>query len=295
MTYDNAGRIIDVVNGKFNEYNIPRLEIIDNIIPADNSTLFVCSGMQNLKDKFKNPDGTNYSSGQWCIRTNDLDLVGDGTHLSSFLMLGNFSFLGISYHDSCLMWLEILRDLGIRPDFVNIHRDGGHEKIWKDVEIRYSDDCVWTDGDIGGYCCEIFKDGIEIGNLVNTSGNMVDVGFGMERLLMFLEESNPDENCIIADHLRTITLLHKNGVHPGPQGRNFITRKLIRRCLGIEPLEFFKDTLYYDWFQQEYLKKENSIKSARSSLRRHKDKSYEFWKATYGLLPEEVDMLLKCN
>ena len=84
--------LIEVINIKFIKYGFPKLEICRNIVPTDNTTLFVCSGMQELKPKFANPDGRTHSSIQSCIRTNDLDSIGDGTHLSSFEMIGNFSF-----------------------------------------------------------------------------------------------------------------------------------------------------------------------------------------------------------
>ena len=47
--------------------------------------------------RLRSPDGSAYGSLQCCVRTNDLDLVGDGTHLTSFGMLGNFSFNGPEY------------------------------------------------------------------------------------------------------------------------------------------------------------------------------------------------------
>ena len=310
MTYDNAGRILKIVNEKFNRYGFPSLTINQNIIPSDNSTLFICSGMQELKSKFAEPDNSTYSSLQSCIRTNDLDSIGDGTHLSSFQMLGNFSFCGPEYQKSCEMWLEIFHKLQIVPDYVTYHPNcPQHQKIWQELGLSTveSTDCEWSDGNIGGYCTEIFKDNIEIGNLVNTSNAMTDVGFGWERLMMFAEhKSRVDEtslfpqvnNYILRDHLRTIELLHVNNIYPDNKGRNFITKKLIRRCLNEESLDFFQDyfkqdpqTAIFKWFADEDKRKTKAINSAKSSLIKHRNKDYQFWKESFGLLPFEIDKL----
>ena len=56
------------------------------------------------------------------------------------------------------------------------------------IEIREDNECVWTDGDITGYCTEFYKDDIEIGNIVNTLDTCIDVGFGLERILFILNK-----------------------------------------------------------------------------------------------------------
>jgi len=40
--------------------------------------------MQPLKPKFQQPNGSSYGNIQYCVRTNDIDEVGDGTHLTFF-------------------------------------------------------------------------------------------------------------------------------------------------------------------------------------------------------------------
>lgn len=266
--------------------------------------------MQELKPRFANPDGSTYSSLQSCIRTNDLDSIGDGTHLSSFQMLGNFSFCGPEYKKSCEMWLEILTELDIIPDYITYHPNcPQHQKIWTELGVPTTEslDCEWSDGNIGGYCTELFKNEIEIGNLVNTLGYSSDIGMGLERILMFAEhKTRIDEtrlfpnvdNYILRDHLRTIELLHVNNIYPDNKGRHFITKKLIRTCLNEASLDFFQDyfskipqTDIFKWFADENKRKTTAINSAKSSLIRHRNKDYSFWKESFGLLPFEIDKL----
>jgi hypothetical protein len=55
--------------------------------------------------------------------------------------------------------------------------------------VRHDSGCVWTDGNVGGFCSELFTpDGVEVGNLVNPLGHSIDVGFGYERILQVIEE-----------------------------------------------------------------------------------------------------------
>lgn len=98
----------------FGSFGFP-LVVDTNLIPPDDdlSTLFICSGMQPLKRRFREPDGSNYGSLQSCLRANDLDAVGDGTHLSYFEMLGNFRFGGDGYEESVELWSSLMRKLQV--------------------------------------------------------------------------------------------------------------------------------------------------------------------------------------
>ncbi len=79
-----------------------------SLVPeGDISVLFTTAGMQQFKPYYGAPEnaitdfGTkNIVTIQKCVRTGDIDEVGDATHLSFFEMLGNFSFGGYGKKDA---------------------------------------------------------------------------------------------------------------------------------------------------------------------------------------------------
>ena len=78
-----------------------------SIVPEnDPSVLFITAGMQPLIPYLMgqpHPLGTRIVDYQKCLRTNDLDSVGDSTHHTFFEMLGNWS-LGDYFKDEAISW-----------------------------------------------------------------------------------------------------------------------------------------------------------------------------------------------
>ena len=94
-----------------------------SVIPENDPTvLFTTAGMHPLVPYLlgqKHPQGTRLTDVQKCIRTGDIDDVGDPSHLTFFEMLGNWS-LGDYFKDQMIPWSwEFLTSpewLGIDPD-----------------------------------------------------------------------------------------------------------------------------------------------------------------------------------
>jgi hypothetical protein len=49
--------------------------------------------------------------------------------------------------------------------------------------------------------------------------------------------------------------------------------------------------VFQDWLEIERELRENRIKNAKRSWKRFKTRSPEFWKETFGIMPEEIKLL----
>ena len=112
------------------------------VVPEnDPSVLFNTAGMQPLIPYFMgepHPYGTRLCDYQKCIRTNDLDSIGDTTHHTFFEMLGNWS-LGDYFKDESIAWsFEFLTEyLNIPVERLAVTVFAGNELIPFD-EVSYN-------------------------------------------------------------------------------------------------------------------------------------------------------------
>lgn len=98
-----------------------------SVVPENDPTvLFTTAGMQPLVPYLtgqKHPMGARLADAQKCVRTDDIDEVGDNRHLTFFEMLGNWS-LGDYFKRESITWsYEFLTDekwLGIDPKKIYI-------------------------------------------------------------------------------------------------------------------------------------------------------------------------------
>lgn len=168
-----------------------RLTPSGSLIPAPGDpVLFTTSGMHPLTPYLMgrpHPLGQRLTGLQRCLRTTDLDEVGDDTHLTVFEMLGSWS-LGDYRGPQSLRWgFELLRDgFGIDPGRMYVTVFGGDQHLGPDYESWHTwdelglpvepttDENWWSNGPTGlcGPDSEIFVwTGNEIPQGTPTSDN----------------------------------------------------------------------------------------------------------------------------
>ncbi len=110
-----------------------------SVIPENDPTvLFTTAGMHPLVPYIlgqPHPAGRRLTDYQKCIRTGDIDSVGDPHHLTCFEMLGNWS-LGDYFKKEMIPWsYEFLtKELGIDPDKLSVTVFAGEDGIPRDEE-----------------------------------------------------------------------------------------------------------------------------------------------------------------
>jgi alanyl-tRNA synthetase len=113
-----------------------------SLVPEnDPSVLFTTAGMQPLVPYLlgeSHPQGKRLVNVQKCIRTQDIDEVGDATHDTFFEMLGNWS-LGDYFKEDAIKWsFELLTSkdegFGLDPKRLYITVFEGDENAPKDIE-----------------------------------------------------------------------------------------------------------------------------------------------------------------
>jgi len=202
-----------------------------SLIPeSDSSVLFTTAGMQQFKlyyigkRKAESDFGSlNTASVQRCVRTSDIEEVGDERHLTFFEMLGNFSFGGYWKKEAIKYAYEFITSpdwMNLKIDYVSVFggeealpSDNESEEVWKKVKGENKEnfeikkfgraDNFWGPTGEEGPCgptTEIYVNGIEIWNIVFNEYYQskdkflklleikgIDTGAGLERLAMVLQ------------------------------------------------------------------------------------------------------------
>ena len=283
---------------------------------SDGSTgvLFNVAGMQPLMPYLlgqKHPKGTRLCNIQGCVRTNDIDSVGDKSHVTFFEMMGSWSLGDYFKKERCQWSFELLTEvLGFDADHLaatvfagdeNAPRDeeGAQYRIesgfkkeniyylpasdnwWgleygpcgPDSEMFYIADVPDCGPDCGPGCsCGKYTElGNDVfmqyekhkdGHLTPLKQKNVDTGWGLERILAFLngtkdvymtdlfhpvieyiekktgmkygeDEEKTRSMRILADHLRTAVMLigDEARLTPSNAGAGYVLRRLIRRAV----------------------------------------------------------------
>ena len=256
-----------------------------SVRPFDSTTLFCTAGMQQFKPLFIDPSVTaTFANLQSCLRLGDLDEIGDGTHLLRFDMLGLFSFRRMTVGQAIDFWLGFLVEIGASPHHVTIHPDRMAE--WSPlyrgrVPIRADPECIWSDGSITGFCTEFYRDGVEIGNIVNPLGTCIDAGFGLDRLDALVNGTPPMTPAeILVEGIESIIA---SGYRPGPKAQGYVLRKLLRRLWAIG------GTLDHPYFRAEAARQQR-LRERYARLRpSHPDKPPEWWFDTHGIDLDEIE------
>ena len=192
-----------------------------SLVPANDPTvLFTTAGMHPLIPYLlgqKHPLGKRIVNVQKCIRTTDIDSVGDRAHHTFFEMLGNWSLGDYFKEDAIKFSFEFLtKELKIPKEKLsvtcfkgdsNAPKDTESEKMWKSLgisKIKFlgKEDNWWGPAGNTGPCgpdTEMFINGVEIWNDVFMQYNKtaegkftplqqknVDTGMGVERTLALL-------------------------------------------------------------------------------------------------------------
>ena len=283
---------------------------------SDGSTgvLFNVAGMQPLMPYLlgeKHPLGTRLCNVQGCVRTNDIESVGDKSHVTFFEMMGSWSLGDYFKKERCQWSFELLTEVfGFDADHLAATVFAGDENAPRDEEgaqyriasgfrkdrIYYlpAEDNWWgleygpcgpdsemfyvadvpdcgPDCGPGCHCGKYTELGNDVfmqyekhhdGTLTPLKQKNVDTGWGLERILAFLngtkdvyrtdvfvpviekieelsgaryeaDETKTRSMRILADHLRTAVMLigDESKLLPDNSGAGYILRRLIRRAV----------------------------------------------------------------
>ncbi|NLE41969.1 MAG: alanine--tRNA ligase, partial [Lentisphaerae bacterium] len=117
-----------------------------SLMPENDPTvLFTTAGMHPLVPYLMgepHPAGRRLTDVQKCVRTGDIDAVGDAAHLTFFEMLGNWS-LGDYFKREAITWSHefLTQKLGFAPERLNVTVFAGEGDIPADEEAA----AIWRE------------------------------------------------------------------------------------------------------------------------------------------------------
>ena len=248
-----------------------------SLLPTDPSVLFTTAGMQQFKSYYlgeNSPWGKNVTSCQKCIRTSDIEEVGDERHLTFFEMLGNFSFGGYWKKEAIgYAYGFVVKELGLEIDYVTVFEgeagvpeDKESAEIWKSIDSNIvvkkfgRTDNFWGPTGEEGPCgptTEIYVNGIEIWNIVFNEFYQqkdktlkpleikgVDTGMGLERLAMVAQKVPTVFDTDIFGGAETKEALIADGVLPSNKNQGYILRRLMRRVMTYSNFSVPQDPIW---------------------------------------------------
>ena len=162
----NTDETISVFTSFFRDRGHQPVESSSLLSPPGDPVLFTSAGMHPLTPYLTgqpHPLGRRLTGVQRCLRTTDLDEVGDRSHLTVFQMLGSWSLSDYGGPQSLRWGLELLCDgLGLTRELLYATVFGGDEQVGPDtlaqqtwgelglpVELLGPEDNWWSNGPTG--------------------------------------------------------------------------------------------------------------------------------------------------
>lgn len=176
---------------KHNHKVIPSAPLIPE---NDPSVLFTTAGMHPLVPYLlgeKHPAGNRLTDYQICVRTNDIEEVGDNRHCTFFEMLGNWSLGDYFKEESIKMSFEFLtKELNIPVEKLSVTCFGGNETIEKDEESA----SIWEKAGIPRERIYFLKDNWWIAGETGPCGSDTEIFYDIGKPKCSTE-CNPDCDC----------------------------------------------------------------------------------------------------
>lgn len=162
MRYMTSNEIRDTYLNYFKEHGHTIMPSASLIPVNDPTLLWNNAGVTPLKKYFDGsmiPVNKRMTSSQKCIRTNDIESVGDNTHHTFFEMLGNFSIGDYFKEEAIKMSYELLTG----ENYFAFPKDKLYFTVYKDDDDAYN---YWI------------KEGVDPSHIVRLASNFWEIGEG---------------------------------------------------------------------------------------------------------------------